>query len=225
VKDRWTCRWKAMAPALVPLMMMAGGGCDDRLVDGTFLGDSTIRLRGELASHVVDPRAPLVGAVWLGYAGLSNPTEGIETTALPITALGFAARFTCEILDPPPSSGRYQLADGRIVPAEIRIARLIVIDDLDGDGHFGIDASGALVAPDRLLARAVDQVLLFVQHAPHDPGQLDATGAILTNWEAAFPGYHLVSTDPAVAPPNLSGHVVDNSMTVGFVPPPPGEQP
>lgn len=206
-------------------LMITGAGCDDRLVDGRFLGDSTIRLRGELAGHVADSRAPLVGAFWLGYSGLSDPTAGIETTALPITAIGFSASFTCEILDPPPSSGRYQLVDGRILPAEIRIARLIVVDDLNGDGRFDLDASGTVTAPDRLLARAEEQVLLFVQHAPHDPVQLDRSGSILTNWEEASPGYHVVVTDPAVAPPNLSGRVVDNSTRVVFEPPPPGEGP
>jgi len=196
-------------------------GCSDRLVDGSFLGDSTIRLRGELASHVADSLSPVVGAIWLGYSALSTPNQGLETTALPITRIQFPASFTCEILDPPPSCGRYQLADGRIVPAAIRIARLVVVDDRDGDGRVAVDASGGLVAPDRLLARAEEHVLLYVQSVPADPSGLDATGSILTNWEAASPGYHLVATDPATVPPGVSGQVVDNGTRVIFEPPRP----
>ena len=118
--------------------------------------------------------------------------------------------------------GRYQLVDGRIVPATIRIARLIIFDDLDGNGSFAVGASGAVEAPDRLLARAEEQILLFVQRAPADPAALDGAGAILTNWNAAYPGYHIVAVDPTVAPPDLSGHVVDNTTPVVFVPPTPG---
>ena len=208
-------RWTA-------LLLMLASGCGDHLVDGAFLGDSTIRLRGELGAHVPDPHAPVVGALWLGYEGLSAPTEGVETTALPITALRFPASFTCEILDPPPSSGSYQLSTGAIVPAAIRLARLVIFDDRDGDGAFRLDATGAVAPPDRLLAQAEEHVLLFVQHGPVDPVALDAQGAILTNWEEAFPGYHVVALDPTVAPPGLLGHVVDNATPVTFVPPHPG---
>ena len=213
---------RTVCSALVAAALGSAPGCGDRLVDGAFLGDSTIRLRGELASHVPDPRAPLVGAMWLGYSGLFDPSQGLETTALPITSVRFPAAFNCEILDPPPSSGNYQLGTGVIVTASIRIARLIIVDDRDGDGGFTVDPTGAVTPPDRLLSRAEEQVLMFVQHAPADPAALDATGAILTNWEAAFPGYHVVALDPAVAPPGLSGHIVDNATSVIFVPPPPG---
>jgi len=213
--DVKTSRWVTQ----LVLSLVLAPGCSDRLVDGAFLGDSTIRLHGELGAHLPDPYAPVVGAIWLGYAGLSEPTEGVETTALPITALRFPGTFICDVLDPPPSSGRYQLPTGGIVPAAIRIARLVIFDDRDGDVAFQLDATGAVMPPDRLLAQAEEQLLLFVQHGPLDPGALDAAGAILTNWEEAFPGYHVVTIDPAVAPPSLLGQVVDNATAVTFVPP------
>ena len=74
------------------------------------------------------------------------------------------------------------------------------------------------MAPDRLLARAEEHVLLYVQSVPANPSGLDGTGSILTNWEAASPGYHLVATDPAVVPPGVSGQVVDNDTRVIFEP-------
>lgn len=212
--DRATLLALALATA-------TAAGCGDRLVDGTFLGDSTIRLRGELGAHVPDPHAPSVGAIWLGYGGLSDPSEGAETTALPITSVRFPAAFTCEVLDPPPSAGRYQLSSGVFVPAAIRLARLVIFDDRDDDGTFRLDAGDAIAAPDRLLAQADQHVLLFVQHEPADPAALNAAGALLTNWENAYPGYHIVALDPAIPPPALLGHVVDATTSVIYTPPPP----
>jgi hypothetical protein len=106
-----------------------------------------------------------------------------------------------------------------IVPAAIRLARLLIFDDRNDDGIFTLDATGGIAPPDRLLAQAKEHALMFVQHGPAAPAALDAAGALLTNWENAYPGYHVVALDPTVAPPALLGHVVEATTSVIFTPP------
>ena len=192
------------------------GGCGDRLVDGAFLGDAAIRFHGVLTAPVARPGEATVGAVWLGFSALSQRSSGIETRTLPISELKFPSNFTCDLLDTPPGTGYYQTARGVIIPSSLRIARLFVFDDADRDGRFALDASGLLVAPGRLLARSTRHGLIFVSAAPASPESYDGSGMILTNWEQALPGYHLIALDPAVASPDLSGAVVGNDTPVEF---------
>jgi hypothetical protein len=200
-------------------VLLFAAGCGDRLVDDGFFGDATLRLRGIIGSALGNPSHALVGAAWLGYSGLTEPTAGIETTALPITSIQFPPNFECDVLDPPPSAGRYTAHDGGIIPASIRLARLVLFDDLDADGRFALDAEARVVAPDQLLATSVDFALLFVQQPPDDPGAIAGTGALLTNWEAATPGYHVVALDPTVTKPDLSGQVLASTARVIFIAP------
>ncbi len=192
------------------------GGCGDRLVDEAFLGDAAIRFHGVLTAPVARPGDATVGAIWLGFSGLSQPSSGVETRTLPISAIEFPSNFTCDLLDTPPGTGYYQTARGVIIPSSLRIARLFVFDDADRDGRFALDGKGLLVPPDRLLARSMRHALIFVSAAPADPQSYDGRGMILTNWEQALPGYHLVALDPAVASPDLSGTVVGNETPVAF---------
>jgi hypothetical protein len=202
---------------LASLSAATAAGCGDRLVDGDFVGDATLRLRGVIGSPLVNPAHAMVGAAWLGYAGFIEPTAGIETTALPITSIQFPPNFECDVLDAPPSVGRYAAAGGGIIPASMRLARLLLFDDADTDGRFALDAEARVVAPDQLLAASTDFALLFVAQAPADPVAFDGAGALLTNWEAAGSGYHVVALDPTAPKPALSGQVVANDTRVIFI--------
>lgn len=157
-----------------------------------------------------------MGAVWLGFSALSRRGSGIETRTLPISELAFPSNFICDLLDTPPGTGYYQTARGVIIPSSLRIARLFVFDDADQDGRFALDENGLLVPPDRLLARSVRHALIFVSTTLAEPQSYDGSGMILTNWEQALPGYHLVALDPDVVSPNLSGTVVGNDTPVEF---------
>jgi hypothetical protein len=202
---------------LVVAVAVALGGCGQRLVDGAYLGDATTRLDGVMQALVAAPSRALVGAAWLGYSGLTAPRRGLEASVDRITSFEFPPRFTFDVLDPPPSTGPYATPDDVIVPAEIRLARLFVFDDVDGDGSFAVSDDGALVAPDQLLAVASSHLLLFVQEPPRDAAALD--GTILANWEAASFGYHVIIVDPTVTPPTLSGRVAVDPTEIVFTQP------
>lgn len=205
---------------LIGLALVLGlGGCGDRLVDGSFLGDAAIRLHGSFAATVPTPRSPAVGAVWLGFSALFNRRSGVETRTLPISAIEFPAAFTCDLLGAPPNTGYYQTARGDIIPSSIRIARLLVFDDVDQNGGFALDDGGRVLPPDQLLSRSESHALLFVTQEAADPHSLDGRDMILNNWTEAFPGYHIIALDPSVASPNLAGRVVGNDTKVVFTPP------
>ena len=201
------------------MSLVALAGCNQALVDGDFVGNASIRLQGTVGVPVGDPAHAMVGALWLGYSAVFNPTSGIETTTLPVTSVHFPPSFVCDVLGPPPSSGHYVTRDSRIIPSSLRFARLILFDDQDTDGRFDVDGGGHLVPPDRLLARAAGNLLLFVERSASDPAALDGADTLLTNWEAATAGYHIVELDPSVAPPDFSGHVVATNTSIVFVPP------
>ena len=196
--------------------MPAVAGCGDRLVDGGFLGDATLRVHGELYALIGQPQDAMVGAIWLGYSALSDRSQGIETTVFPITSIQFPSSFSCDILDPPPSAGRYLAADGHVIPAFFRIARVILFDDIDGDGRVALDPEGKVLLPDKLLARSEDQDILFVEQAPAAPADLDGSRSILDNWQDASPGFHVVQVDRSVPSPDLAGRVVANDTPIVF---------
>ena len=193
-------------------------GCGDTLVDGEYLGDGTMRLHGIIAVSVDAPARPMVGAVWLGYSALVDPAAHAEPAAYPITSIGFA-NFEASVWSRPPSIAVLYV-DGSVLPATIRIARLVVFDDVDRDGRFSVTGpEGELAAPDRLLARSNDSALLFVRDAPVDADTSNAAGVIVTNWNEASPGYHLVRLDDPPAAPALPGHIVSNEAPAIFVAP------
>jgi hypothetical protein len=198
--------------------MLLASGCGQRVVDGEFLGDATLRLTGFMAARVRPPPRPLVGALWLGYDGLSQPLSGVETTVLPITSFDLSG-FTCDVLGAPPSAGQYLTADGSLIPASIRLARLFVFEDVDANGTFAVDGSGQLAAPDILLAVAASTALLFVEKPPPEPHALDAAHLFLGNWEAADFGYHLLQLDGPDATPDVAAHVIDARTQVAFTTP------
>ncbi len=200
-------------------ILLGLGGCGDRLVDGSFLGDAAIQLHGSFAATVPTPRSPAVGAVWLGFSALFNRRLGVETQTLPISALSFPSAFTCDLLGAPPSTGYYQTVRGEIIPSSIRIARLLVFDDVDQDGSFALDDDGRMRAPDELLSQSQSHALLFVTQAAAEPQALDGRDLILNNWTEAFAGYHIIELDPRVGPPDLAGRVVGNDTKVVFTPP------
>jgi hypothetical protein len=201
---------------------LAGSGCGDTLADGEYLGDGTMRLHGIIAVSVGMPARPMIGAVWLGYSALADASAAAEAAAYPITSIGLA-EFEASVWSRPPSVGRYLLAGGSILPATIRIARLIVFDDADHDGRFTLagtgDGAADVAAPDRLLARSDDSALLFVQDPPADPAALNAAGLIVTNWGEASSGYHLVHLDGPAGAPAFPGHIVSNETPAVFVAP------
>jgi hypothetical protein len=199
-----------------------GAACGEPLVDGEYLGDGTMRLHGVIAVSVDAPARPMVGAVWLGYSALVDPAATAELAAYPITSIGFA-NFEASVWSRPPSVGRYLLADGSLLLATIRIARLIVFDDVDRDGRFTLVATEAgkseVAAPDRLLARSNDSALLFVHETLADPEALNTARLIVTNWDQASPGYHLVRLDDPSTAPSFPGHIVTNEAPAIFVAP------
>jgi hypothetical protein len=195
-----------------PLLALLGG-CGDRLVDGRYKGQATLQIHGEMTASVGQPSAPAGGAIWLGYSALVAATPALETTVLPVSDIEFPPAFVCDVLSPPLSTGRYAWP-GQIIPAFIRVARLIVIDDVDQDGRFKIDAGGGVQPPDRLLATSAGALLLFVDRLPDDPSLLN--GAFLDNWEDAVLGYNLVALDSGASPPSLTGRVVPPDAHVVF---------
>jgi hypothetical protein len=197
---------------LVSLVVVAG--CGQRIVDGQFLGDAAIRLSGQV-HDVGQPSNPYVGALWLGY-DLASPLTGLDTAVLPIASTQ-VGRVDFEILGAPPSAGQYLDGAGAIVPATMRIGRLIIFDDGDHDRTFTLDAAGNLTPPDCLLAMANAQALLYVAVPPSDPGALDAAHLFLGNWEVADVGYHLISLDGPATMPLATAQVIDSRWPVGFV--------
>lgn len=201
-------------------LLLGGSGCGQRLQGGDFAGDATVRLQGTVGAPVGDAARAQVGALWLGYAAAVDPQSGIETTTLPVTSIHFPPTFIFDVLGPPTSFGHYATHAGRIIPANLRIARLILFDDQDGDGQLAIGADGDIAPPDRLLARADADLLLFVDTPPADPAALDGADALISNWEDASRGYHLLALDSSVAPPDFRGRVIDAGATsIVFVPP------
>jgi hypothetical protein len=207
-----------IARATILLALAVLPACGQSLATGAFEGDATVQLQGTAGVPVGAAVNPTVGALWLGYSAASDPANGLETTTLPVTAVHFPPSFTFDFLGPPPSTGDYATADERIIPSAIRIAALILFDDVDADGQVAVDGAGLIVAPDRLLARADGQMVLFVESPPADPSALDGADTLITNWEAATPGYHLLALDTSVTPPDFSGRVVSTQMPVVFVP-------
>jgi hypothetical protein len=203
------------------LLAAAAGiaGCGDALVEGDYLGDATFRLNGLLATAVGQPKAAAIGAVWIGYAGLVTPGVPIETAVLPITEIRFPPNFVCEVLDRPPSTGRYAWGDS-FIPLFMRVAQLVMIDDVDQDGRFTLDAGGGIAAPDLLLARAERHQLLFVTQPPVDPAALDRDGVFVQNWEDVVAGYNLVEGGPLAMPAEAAGRVVRADSEVIFTGPP-----
>ena len=206
------------ASASLVVTLAALAGCGDRLVDGGFAGDATVHVHATAQLTVAAAQRPRVAALWLGYGAASSPLEGIETTVLPVSAVGFPPSFTFDVLTAPPSAGRYATHDGRIIPALVRFARFVLFDDLDGDDALALDEAGGVVPPDQLLARTTQQMLLFVSQAAAEPATLDGADALLTDWEDAGPGYHVVELDHSVAAPDFAGHVAALDTFVVFSP-------
>jgi hypothetical protein len=165
---------------------------------------------------VADPRRASIGAVWLGYSTLFERPRSAETAVFPISSVRFPQRFTCDVLDPPPSAGRYAAADGTLLPGELRLARLFLFDDADRDGRFALDDEGRLAAPDLLLARAERHALVYVARLPA-PDEHVAAVPIVANWAAAHPGYHVLALEPT---PPLRGQIVPRATPVEFSSPP-----
>lgn len=180
------------------------------------MGPSTLRLHGVMTAAVGQPAAPAVGAAWLGYSAFVQPTPSLETSTLPISALQFPPEFSFDVLAAPRSTGQYAWAGQELTPV-MRVARLVVFDDVDRDGRFRLDGDGALAGPDRLLARSERSLLLFVHRSPDDPLPLD--GVFLHDWEDARPEYNLVEVDPDAAPPGLLARVVSRDTRVIFAAP------
>ena len=198
------------------LVTIAGvSGCGDVLVDGDYLGDATFRMNGLLATSVGQPRSPAIGAAWVGYTGLVTPGVPIETSVLPITEIRFPPNFVCEVVDRPPSTGRYAWRD-TFIPAFMRVAQLVMLDDVDEDGRFALDADGNIEAPDLLLARAERHLLMFVTRLPADPGTLSRDGVFVQNWESVVEGYNLVEGGPLATPADAAGQVVRADSEVIF---------
>lgn len=177
-----------------------------------------MRVHATAQLTVAGAQRPRVAALWLGYGAAAAPLQGIETTVLPVSSIGFPPSFTFDLLTAPPSAGRYATRDGRIVPAVVRFARFVLFDDLDGDDALALDGTGAVVPPDRLLARTAQHMLLFVAQPAADPAALDGADALLTDWEEAGPGYHVIELDPAVPPPDFAGHVTAPDTFAVFSP-------
>jgi hypothetical protein len=202
-------RW---SPVVTLTLLLAG--CGDRMVDGHFLGDTTLRLHGSIGSVLGNPQHATVGAAWLGYTGLVDPAAGIETTVLPIAIVDFPSGFQCDILDPPPSAGRYALPGHGVVPAFVRLARLVLLDDANLDQRFAIDEALRLVLPDRLMARSDGFALLYVEKPPLDVAA--NSGLLLEDWTFATPGYHVLDLGPSSATTGFLARVVPNDTRVIF---------
>jgi len=200
------------------LLAAASAGCGDRLVDGSFAGDATVRLHATAQLAVASAQRPRVAALWLGYGAAGGSAQGLETTVLPVSSVGFPPSFTFDVLTAPPSAGHYATRDGRIIPALVRFARFVLFDDRDGDDALALDGSGVVARPDQLLARTDQQLLLFVAQPVADPVALDGAGMLLTDWEDATPGYHVIDLDPAVAAPDFAGRVTAPDRFLVFSP-------
>jgi hypothetical protein len=203
---------------LIVILGFYNFGCGDPLVNGDFAGDATIHLAATVAVIVDRPERTRVGALWLGYSATRTPLAGIEPEVLPVSSVRFPPLFTFDVLAAPPSVGHYTTADARIVPCEARFARFILFDDVDGNGALAVDEQGRLAAPDRLLARASEHLLLFVSRLPEvrmlENGALD--GALLTRWEDTSRGYHVVELDSSVPLPDFVGSIVSARTPIAF---------
>ena len=175
-----------------------------------------MRVHATAAFTVPGAERPRVAALWLGYGAAAAPLQGLETTVLPVSSVGFPPSFTFDILKAPPGVGRYATHDGRIIPAVVRFARFVLFDDRDGDDALALDGVGAVVSPDRLVARTTQHLLLFVAQPAPEPETLAGADALLTDWEDAGPGYHVIELDPTVAPPDFAGRVAAPDTFVVF---------
>lgn len=190
--------------------LVAAGGCGDRLVDGRYLGDAALRLRATLPTVSANVERPLVGVVWLGYEALIRRSGASISAARVSPAL--PPYFTFDVIGEPPSVGVYLDSDGTPIDADLRLARLIFVDDADGDATFVLDENLAVRAPDRLVAEAERHLLLYF--ARRELGG-EPVG-LLDDWSAVRVGANLIERDPAVASPALRARVVDDATTVVF---------
>jgi hypothetical protein len=192
-------------------LIVALGGCGDLAVSGNFLGDATLQINGQVSAALPKPKSPAVAALWLGYSGLVEPDSYGEVTLLPISAVSFPTSFRCEVLDRPPDSGVYATFDGGRIDAFMRIATLAIVDDVDSNGRVQINRDGSVAAPDVLLARSNDYLLLFIERV-FTASEMH----FLSDWSEASLGYHLV----AMSSPDLrtaTGHIVANDKSIPFV--------
>ena len=186
------------------------------MADGDFRGDIELRVRGLLSTPVVvgDPEQVLVGVVWLDYDALTAPSTHLalpETSTVPIVSFALI-HFTFDLLDKPPSVGNYRSAQGDVIPWSIRLGRLILFVDTNGDRSFAMNADGTVAAPDRILAASDETLLLFAQ--TRAPGMADER--LLAPGQDARSGYQLIQRmfDPSA--PNLLGQVVVDDTPVVF---------
>jgi hypothetical protein len=208
--------------ALIALVVAGGAsGCGDRLVSGDYLGDTTLRLRGYLPALAVAPERPRVGVIGLGYDALVRRTvAGTDVSAFPIVSAP-PPDFGFDILGRPPDVGNYLDEDRTIIVAPMRLARLILVADLDGDGQFSLDENGDVAAPDRLIAEAERHLFLYLAEPP-DPAE---RSPLLESWSAARLGGNLIERDLSVRAPAIRAHVVaDNTPVELDAPTPPVTQ-
>jgi hypothetical protein len=200
-----------MTARLLCLSVMIVAGCGDGLVGGDFLGDATIRLRGSLPTVTSAVEHPLVGVVWLGYEALLHRTRATISTARVRPSL--PPLFTFDVVDRPSSVGVYLENDGTPIDATIRLARLVFVDDVDGDGTLALDDNLVIAAPDRLIAEADRHLLLYFTR---DPARSLEGGRLLDDWSAVREGANLIEREPAVAPPALRARVIAAETPVVF---------
>jgi hypothetical protein len=206
-----------MTRALALAIALSLTGCG-RLVDGQYLGDAAIRLSCVIRGDVPPVASPVIGVAWLGFGGLAAPLDGIDTATLPVTTVALGESFTFDVIGAPPDVGRYITADdARILPVTMRLARVALLDDVDHDGKFALDDAGNVAAPDRLVALAASQALLYVDTPPPDARAL--AGDFLSDWSSVDRGYHVLALDGSAAMPDAAAHVIADTSTIVFSPP------
>ncbi len=193
-----------------PLIFLAGCG---RLVDGSYLGDATLTLHGVFRGVPTAIDHPLVVIKWLGFDALIDAAAPSDLSFLPLSVLQFPATFDADLLTAPPESGVYLASDHHPIGATLRIGQFFFGDDKDGDGAITLLLDNTAVAPDVVVGSAAHEVVLFVDQGPQDVAPLNRASELLSNWQGASHGYHVVELD-SFSP--LHGAVVDNHQTITF---------
>jgi len=160
-------------------------------VQGDYAGDPQFTIRGVLSGPAPSPTpsAPSIGILWYDFAASGDLSAG---EVLPITATSFPANFSFDLLALPPAPALNVFHDsGGAVDGVLGIGYILAFDDVDGDGTFAPNAGGdGVAAPDQLIGRVNDQVLVYVDTRPAD-GSMGA--ALFTDPSQLLPGYQLVA--------------------------------
>jgi hypothetical protein len=163
--------------------------CGDPLAPGDFLGTPRVHLAGTIKGnpgYTGTPARPRMGVLWsvggLGPDGGGDGDGGLSSAV----STSFPTQFQLDLFDAPEQLPTD--VDPLAGPlAGVGFGRLVVIDDVDGDGWFSF-RGGALAPPDLFIGAGPKHLILFVRRLGA-PGE--ALRQVIANPERLTTGYQV----------------------------------